>query len=64
MLPLMGQSRTRGHRHRLKGGRFKTEVRKNYFSQTVVNLWRSLSHSVVESESLNGLKKEVDIFLI
>ena len=61
MFPLMGQSRTRGHRYRLK---FKTGMRRNYFSQRVVNLWNSLPHSAVESVSLNGFKKEIDIFLI
>ena len=38
MFPLVGQSQTRGHRYRLRGGRFKTEMRRNYFSQRVVNL--------------------------
>ena len=62
--PLPGQSRTRGHRYRLRNSRFKTEMRGNYFSQRVVNLWNSLPHSAVESESLNGFKRETDIFLI
>ena len=38
MFPLMGQSRTKGHRYRLRGDRFNTEMRRNYFSQRVVNL--------------------------
>ena len=48
----------------MRGGRFKTEMRRNYFSQRVVNLWNSLPHSAMESESLNCFKKEIDIFLI
>ena len=64
MFPLMGQSRTTGHRYSLRGDRFKTEMRRNYFSQRVVNLWNSLPHSAVESESLNVFKKEIDMFLI
>ena len=64
MFPLMGKSRTRGHRYRLRDGRFKTEIRRKYFSQRVVNLWNLLPHSVVESELLNGFKKEMDKFLI
>ena len=48
----------------MRDGRFKTEMRRNYFSQRGVNLWNSLPHSAVESESLNGFKKEIDIFLI
>ena len=62
MFPLVGQSRTRGHGYRLRGSRFKTEMRRNYFSQRVVNMWNSLPHSAVESESLNVFKKEIDIF--
>ena len=50
--------------YRLRGGRFKTEMWRKYFSQRVVNLWNSLPHSAMESESLNGFKKEIDIFLI
>ena len=38
--------------YRLRGGRFKTEMRRNYFSQRVENLWNSLPQSAVESESL------------
>ena len=64
MFPVVGQSTTRGYRYRLRGGRFKTEMRRNYFSQRVVNLWNSLPHNSVESESLNGFKKEINIFLI
>ena len=46
----------------LRGCRFK--MRRNYFSQKMVNLWNSVPHSVVEFELLNGFKKEIDIFLI
>ena len=63
MVLLIGQPRTTGCMERLRGGRFKTEMRRNY-SQRVVNFWNSLPHSTVESESLNGIKKESDIFLI
>ena len=38
--------------------------RRNHFLQRVMNLWNSLPHSTVESESLNGFKREIDIFLI
>ena len=48
----------------MRGGRFKTEMRRNYFSQRVMNLWNSLPPRAVESESLNGFKKVIDIFLI
>ena len=35
MLPLVGHSRTRGHSLRIRGSKFKTELRRNYFSQRV-----------------------------
>ena len=59
----VGHSGTRGHSLRIRGRKFKTMMR-NYYSQRVVNLWNSLPISAVESESLNGFKVEVDIFLI
>ena len=38
VFPVLGESRTRGHSLRIKGRSFKTEVRKNFFIQRVVNL--------------------------
>ena len=35
MFPLVGRTRTRGHNLRLKGRSFKTEMRRNFFSQRV-----------------------------
>ena len=34
MFPLVGKTRTRGHNPRLKGRSFKTEIRRNFFSQS------------------------------
>jgi len=42
MFPLVGKTRARGHNLRLKGRSFKTEMRRNLFSQRVVNSWNSL----------------------
>ena len=59
MLPLVGHSRTRGHNLRIRGSKFKTELRRNYFSQRVVNLWNS-----VDAGTVSKLKEELDRFLI
>ena len=61
MLPLLGHSRTRGHR--IRGGKFKTELRRNYFSQRVVNLWSSLPQSAVDVGTVSKFE-ELDRFLI
>jgi len=64
MFPLVGKDRTRGHNVRLKGRSFKTEMRRNFFSQRVLNLWNSLPQRAVEAESLSVFKMEIDRFLI
>ena len=64
LFPLKKDSRTRGHSLKIKGGRFRTELRRNFFTQRVVNLWNSLPVEVVEAASLNIFKKRVDGFLI
>ena len=49
LFPLAGETRARGHSLKIKGGRFRTELRRNFFSQRVVNLWNSLPTEVVEA---------------
>eukprot|EP00061_Rhincodon_typus_P016457 g44685.t1 len=56
--PLVGETRTRGHSLRVKGRSFRTEVRRNFFSQRLVSLWNSLLQKVVEDESLRIFKAE------
>ena len=60
MFPLVGKTRTRGHNLRLKGRSFKTEMRRNFFRQRVVNLWNSLLQKAVEAKSLSVFKAEID----
>ena len=64
MFPLVGKTRTRGHNLRLKGRSCKTEMRRNFFSQRVVNLWNSLPQKAVEGRSLTVFKTAIDRFLI
>ena len=42
MFPMLGESRTRGHSLRIRGKSFRTEVRRNFFTQREVNIWNSL----------------------
>jgi len=39
------------------------DIRKNFFTETVVRHWHRLPREVVESPSLKGLKKRTDTAL-
>ena len=48
---------------KMRGSRFRTELRRNFFTQRVVNLWNSLPSEAVEATSLNVFKARTDKFL-
>ena len=64
LFPMLGKSRTRGHSLRIRGKSFRTEMRKTFFTQRVVNLWNSLPQKVVEASSLAIFKRELDVALV
>ena len=64
LFPLAGETRTRGHSLKIKQSKFRTELRRNFFTQRVVNLWNSLPSEAVEATSLNVFKARIDKFLI
>jgi len=52
--------RTRGNGLKLKEGRFRLDIRKNFFTVRVVKHWKELSREVVDAPSVETFKARCD----
>lgn len=53
-------SRTRGHRFKLRKAKFNLDRRKHYFYNRVVDKWNALPETIVNSTGVNEFKKKID----
>jgi len=63
LLPRAPQSGRRGHDYKLMKRRWHSQLRANFFSFRVVNLWNRLPSDVVSAPSVNAFKSRLDNYL-
>lgn len=59
----VASDKTRGNGLRLCQGRFGLDIRRFFFTESIVQHWNRLSREMVESPSLEVCKRCVDIVL-
>ena len=61
---LFGDSKVRGHTYKIVKNSFRLNVRKNFFSNRVVDAWNELPLYVVDAEIVNSLRQDWTNFII
>ena len=60
LFTIVTETRTRGHKYKLFKRRSRLNIRKNVFSNRVVNTWNNLPSSVVVTPSVNSFKSRLN----
>ena len=63
LFPKVGESKTRGHRFKVRGERYKRVQRDNFFTQRVMSVWNKLAEVVVEAGTILSFKKRLDNYM-
>ena len=64
LFPKVGESKTRGHRFKVRGERYKRVQRGNFFTQRVVSVWNKLPEVEVEVGTILSYKKHLDSYRV
>ena len=62
LFKLSGDSKVRGHTYKIVKNGFRLDVRKNFFSNRVVDAWNELPQYVVDAETVNSFKARLHKF--
>ena len=60
LFPRVDVAVTRGHNYKVRGGRYRKDVRDRFFTQRVVVVWNGLPAVIVESDTLGTFKRLLD----